>query len=198
MASPRKEPIEVNRKLAILGFREVGKTTLATQFAEGSSTNGAGVLGEYEPTIENTFRKTITIGRARFNTEIVDTAGMDEYSRLSRNASVGVHGYLLVFSTTSRSSFDKVRLINEVLLNMLGDALDVPRVLVGSKLDLQEQRQVNSEEGASLADEWGVPYWECSARANINVDKVFTAVVQEIEKDSGLLIEEKEEPCIII
>jgi len=33
---------------------------------------------------------------------------MDEHTRLSRNASVGVHGYLLVYSATSRLSFDKV------------------------------------------------------------------------------------------
>lgn len=66
----------------------------------------------------------------------------DEYSRLSRNASVGVHGYALVFSIVSRQSFDRISQINESLLNALGDAQDVPRVLVGSMRDLAEQRQV--------------------------------------------------------
>jgi Ras family protein len=64
----------------------------------------------------------------------------DEYSRPSRNALVGVHGYLMVYSTTSKASFEKVRLINDILLNMLGDTPDVPRVLVATMADLAEQR----------------------------------------------------------
>ncbi len=85
---------QVPRKIAILGFRMTGKTTLAIHFVEGR------FLERYDPTIENTFQKIVK-GRGlspklAFLTEIVDSAGMDEYSRLSRNASVGIHGYLLV------------------------------------------------------------------------------------------------------
>jgi Ras homolog enriched in brain len=72
-------------------------------------------------------------------------ASKDEYSRLSRNASLGVHGYLLVFSIVSRQSFDMIKQVNDSLLNTLGDAPDVPRVLVGSMKDLHEKRQVSYE-----------------------------------------------------
>lgn len=67
----------------------------------------------------------------------------DEYSRLSRNASLGVHGYALVFSIVSRQSFEMIQQVNDALLNTLGDAPDVPRVLVGSMKDLEDQRQVS-------------------------------------------------------
>lgn len=73
------------------------------------------------------------------------TSRQDEYSRLSRNASVGVHGYALVFSITSRETFERIEPINEALLNALGDAQDVPRVLVGSMKDLSHQRQVSMQ-----------------------------------------------------
>lgn len=69
----------------------------------------------------------------------------DEYSRLSRNASLGVHGYVLVFSIVSRQSFDMISHVNDSLLNTLGDAPDVPRVLVGSMKDLSAKRQVSYE-----------------------------------------------------
>lgn len=69
----------------------------------------------------------------------------DEYSRLSRNASLGVHGYALVFSIISRKSFETIQQVNDSLLNTLGDAPDVPRVLVGSMQDLGDQRQVSKE-----------------------------------------------------
>jgi GTPase SAR1 family protein len=53
-----------------------------------------------------------------------------------------VDGYVLVFSIISRQSFDRIKQINESLLSALGDAVDIPRVLVGSICDLNDQRQV--------------------------------------------------------
>ena len=56
-----------------------------------------------------------------------------------------MHGYALVFSITSRETFERIEPINEALLNALGDAQDVPRVLVGSMKDLSHQRQVSMQ-----------------------------------------------------
>jgi len=131
------EPTLVHRKIAVLGFRAVGKTSLTNAFVSGTFSDN------YDPTIENTHHKTIRFRKVHFATDIVDTAGMDEYSRLSRNASVGVNGYVLVFALTSRQSFEGLKHINESLLHTLGDALEVPRVLVGSMRDLSDQRQVS-------------------------------------------------------
>uniref|UniRef100_A0A7S4WBV1 Uncharacterized protein n=1 Tax=Ditylum brightwellii TaxID=49249 RepID=A0A7S4WBV1_9STRA len=139
MPNNRNDPALVHRKIAVLGFRAVGKTSLTNAFVNGTFSE------TYDPTIENTHHKTIRFRKVHFATDIVDTAGMDEYSRLSRNASVGVHGYALVFSIASRQSFDRITQISDSLLNALGDALEVPRVLVGSMRDLADQRQVNRQ-----------------------------------------------------
>ena len=82
----------------------------------------------------------MTIVGSPFSVEIVDTAGNDEYSRLSRNATVGVHGYILVYSTASRASLEKLRNVNKMLFNMLGNPPGIPRVLVATMLDAAEQR----------------------------------------------------------
>jgi len=118
---------------------------------------------------QSTFHKTIRFRRVHFATDIIDTAGMDEYSRLSRNASVGVHGYVMMYSITSLQSFQKISQINTTLLNMLGDAPDVPRILVGSMSDLQSERAVTTAQGQELADEWGVPFMECSSLKDENI-----------------------------
>jgi len=76
-------------------------------------------------------------GRVKFELEIVDTAGQDEYSRIPTEASIGVHGYILVYDVTSRTSFDQLRVINDRLLEAIG-ADAVPRVLVANKCDLKE------------------------------------------------------------
>jgi len=194
MAPSNSQPLVVHRKVAVLGFRAVGKSSLSTQFVQGT-------FGErYDPTIENTFHKTIRFRRVHFATDIVDTAGMDEYSRLSRNASVGVHGYVMVFAINNRQSFQKIRMINESLLNMLGDAPECPRILCGSMCDLEGQRAVTKQEAESLAEEWGVPYIECSSKTSENTRDVFHLLLSEIEKDGDLLTKENENlsSCIIL
>jgi len=154
---------------------------LSTQFVQGT-------FGErYDPTIENTYHKTIRFRRVHFATDIVDTAGMDEYSRLSRNASVGVHGYVMIFAINSRQSFNKIQQINEILLNMLGDAPDCPRILCGSMCDLTDQRQISKEEAQQLADSWRVPYIEVSSKTSENTRECFHLLLEEIEKDGDLL-----------
>jgi Ras family protein len=99
---------------------------------------------------------------------------------------------------TSRQSFDMIGLVNDALLNTLGDAPDVPRVLVGSMKDLSESRQVSHMEAQQLADVWGVPYLECSSKTGENVADVFHTLLKEIEKDDGLLTESGEGGCCIL
>mmetsp|Transcript_23444 Transcript_23444/g.33616 ORF Transcript_23444/g.33616 Transcript_23444/m.33616 type:complete len:191 (+) Transcript_23444:95-667(+) len=189
---PNRDPQLVHRKVALLGFRAVGKSSLTNAFVSGTFAE------TYDPTIEATHHKTIRFRKVHFATDIVDTAGMDEYSRLSRNASLGVHGYALVFSTISRQSFERIVDLNDTLLTTLGDAPDVPRVLVGSMKDLQDRRQVSSQEAQDLADSWGVPYVECSSKTGDNVSEVFHTLLKEIEKDEGLLAAQEEEGCVIL
>mmetsp|Transcript_312 Transcript_312/g.880 ORF Transcript_312/g.880 Transcript_312/m.880 type:complete len:199 (-) Transcript_312:499-1095(-) len=188
-----KEPPLVHRKVALLGFRSVGKTSIINSFMTGTFSD------TYVPTIETHYNKTLRFRKVHFSTDIVDTAGMEEYSRLSRNASLGVHGYALVFSIASKPSFVQISQLNELLINTLGDAPDLPRVLVGSMSDLSEQqRQVSYNEAQELATSWGVPYIECSSRTGENVADVFHTLIKEIEKDDGLLAEAGEGGCCIL
>lgn len=189
---PKNGPTVVHRKIAVLGFRGVGKTSLTNAFVSGTFTE------TYDPTIESTHHKTIRFRKIHFATDIVDTAGMDEFWRLSRNASLGVHGYALIFSVASRQSFDRITQINESLLNALGDAPDVPRVLVGSMCDLEDQRQVNRQEAQTLSDSWRVPYLECSSKTGENVAEVFHTLLKEVEKDDILLGDVAEGGCITL
>lgn len=48
----------------------------------------------------------------------------------------------------------------------------MPFLLVGNKSDLEDRRQVNTEEAKVRAEQWGVSYVETSAKTRANVDKV--------------------------
>ncbi|XP_019881664.1 GTP-binding protein Rheb homolog [Aethina tumida] len=166
------------RKLAIMGYRSVGKSSLSIQFVEGQ------FVDSYDPTIENIFTKTIRIESQDYELKLVDTAGHDEYSIFPSQYSINVHGYVLVYSITSMKSFEVVKKIHEKLLDITGKP-HVPVVLVGNKTDLHMERAISAEEGKRLADEWKAIFLETSAKQNASVSDIFQLLVTEIEKADG-------------
>ena len=42
------------------------------------------------------------------------------------------------------------------------------------------QKQVTSEEGQALADEYGIKFFESSAKQDINVEKAFITIATEV------------------
>jgi len=167
------------RRIAILGFRSVGKSSLTIQFVEGQ------FVDSYEPTIENTFNKTIKVRGQEYQLVLVDTAGQDEYSIFPTQYSMDIHGYVLVYSITDPRSLEVVQVIYDKLLDMTGK-INVPIALVGNKKDLQADRKISSEQGKKLADSWKAVFLEASAKNNDSVTDIFSAILAHIEKaDTG-------------
>ena len=59
-------------------------------------------------------------------------------------------------------------------------SVNIPRILVGNKCDLESKRQVSFEEGQKLADHYGVRFLETSAKDSKNVEKTFALITHEI------------------
>lgn len=58
----------------------------------------------------------------------------------------------------------------------------VNKILIGNKCDWEEKRAVSTAQGQALADELGIPFIEVSAKSNINVEKAFFSLAQDIKK----------------
>uniref|UniRef100_A0A8K9XIE8 GTP-binding protein Rheb n=1 Tax=Oncorhynchus mykiss TaxID=8022 RepID=A0A8K9XIE8_ONCMY len=159
-------PQPKSRKIAILGYRSVGKSSLTIQFVEGQ------FVDSYDPTIENTFTKMITINGQEYHLQLVDTAGQDEYSIFPQTYSIDINGYILVYSVTS----------NKRLVSYL---LNFPIMLVGNKNDLHMERVISCEEGKSLAESWNAAFMESSAKENQTAVEVFKRMILEAEKLEG-------------
>ncbi|XP_019383997.1 PREDICTED: GTPase RhebL1 isoform X1 [Gavialis gangeticus] len=156
----RAMPLVRYRKVVILGYRSVGKTSLAHQFVEGE------FLECYDPTVESTYNKMLVVGKDEFHLQLVDTAGQDEYTILPHSFVIGIHGYVLVYSVTSLRSFQVVKTLHNKLYESRGKTR-MPVVLVGNKADLSlESREVKTDEGKKLADSWGAIFLESSAKEN--------------------------------
>ncbi|KAG0260688.1 GTP-binding protein [Mortierella polycephala] len=154
-------------------------------------------VDSYFPTIERTFTKTLTFHGQPYEVELIDTAGQDEFSIFNGKHALDVHGYVLVYSVTSKLSFDMIGVIRDKILNFTGTDW-VPIVIVGNKTDLQGQRQVSREEGEDLAAKWKCLSCETSAKTNLNIGRAFELMIAEIEKSTESVPEEKQGECIIL
>ncbi|KAI9336694.1 ras family-domain-containing protein [Obelidium mucronatum] len=94
-------------------------------------------------------------------------------------------GFLLVYSITSRHSFEDISNFHAQILRVKDRDRYFPCVLVGNKCDLEQERAVSAQEGQTAAKQFGgVPFLEASARTRHNVDEVFYELVRQIRKEN--------------
>ncbi|CAH9125195.1 unnamed protein product [Cuscuta epithymum] len=89
-------------------------------------------------------------------------------------------GILLVYDVTDESSFNNIR---NWIRNIEQHASDnVNKILVGNKADMDEsKRAVPTFKGQTLADEYGIKFFETSAKTNMNVEEVFFSIARDIK-----------------
>jgi len=163
-------------KLVIVGGGGVGKSALTIQLIQNH------FIDEYDPTIEDSYRKQVSIDDEVCLLDILDTAGQEEYSAMRDQYMRTGQGFMLVYAITSRSSFDEIAAFHAQILRVK-DKDKVPMVLIGNKCDLEQERQVTSGEGNDLAKSFGCPFFETSAKTRINVEECFYGLVRQIRMD---------------
>ena len=164
-------------KIVIIGDSGVGKTNLVTRYTRNTfnpdSRNTIGV--DFCPHDLQLYGKTI---KAQF----WDTAGQEKYRALSSAYYKNSHGAIVVYDISKRESFENVS-------NWLGELMefgekDIVIVLLGNKTDLENERQVSTEEGLKLAQGHRIYFMETSAKTNQEgcVNKAFLILLEEIIK----------------
>ena len=162
-------------KLVVVGAGGVGKSALTIQLIQNH------FVDEYDPTIEDSYRKQVVIDGETCLLDILDTAGQEEYSAMRDQYMRTGEGFLLVFAVNNVKSFEDIHVYREQI-KRVKDAEVVPMVLVGNKCDLA-QWTVNTAEAKELAREFNIPFIETSAKTRMGVDDAFYTLVREIRKD---------------
>merc|ERR1712062_332566 len=101
-------------------------------------------MEEYDPTIEDSYRKQVNIDKEPALLDVLDTAGQEEYASLQDQWIREGDGYLLVYSIISKDSFDEVKLLYDKIVR-IRDTESFPWVLAGNKCDLSNQRTVTEK-----------------------------------------------------
>jgi len=162
-------------KLVIVGGGAVGKSALTLQLIQNVW------ISEYDPTIEDSYRKQVAIDGETCLLDILDTAGQEEYSAMRDQYMRTGEGFLCVYSITCRSSFEEVAAFREQIARVK-DEDRVPMVIAGNKADLESDRTVSAQEGADLARSFDCPFYETSAKTRVNVEEAWYRLVREVRK----------------
>jgi len=163
-------------KMVVMGGGGVGKSALTLRLI--SSDN---FLEEYDPTIEDSYRKQLSIDGETCVLDILDTAGQEEFSSMQEQWMRDGKGFMLVYNVTSRNTFDEVARLRDKILRTKEDER-IPIVLVGNKCDLSSERVVETKEGEELAKQWGVKFYETSAKLKLNNEICFHQLVRDMRK----------------
>ena len=163
----------LNLKIVLLGESYVGKTAIAKRYVEDSFDTSQ----EFQSTVGASFlSKTVTVENIQCDLAIWDTAGQEVYRTLTpmyyRDANLGI----IVFDITNMGTYEKVE---EWVSEVKNKSDGVVLILCGNKSDLQDQRQVNTNDAFILAKKLDIPYCETSARTGFGVNELFETVIQE-------------------
>lgn len=165
-------------KLVVVGGGGVGKSALTIQLIQSH------FVDEYDPTIEDSYRKQCVVDNEQVMLDVLDTAGQEEYLAMREQYMRTGEGFLLVYAINSRNSLEELQVFYEQI-QRVKDTENVPVLVVGNKSDLEIERQVSFEEGAAFAKSLGCPFLETSAKQRINVEEAFYGLVRTINT-SGL------------
>lgn len=179
-------------KLVVVGDGGVGKSALTIQLIQNH------FVEEYDPTIEDSYRKQVVIDGETCLLDILDTAGQEEYSAMRDQYMRTGEGFLLVFAVNEAKSFENVTQYRDQI-RRVKDSDEVPMVLVGNKCDLA-QRTVESRAILDASRSLGMPAVETSAKTRMGVDDAFYTLVREIRKhkEKQCIKPRKKRKCVII
>ncbi|KAF2078280.1 hypothetical protein CYY_000372 [Polysphondylium violaceum] len=161
-------------KVVMLGEGGVGKTSISIRFVSDR------FVTDYDPTVEDAYKKDYIIDGKEIKLEIMDTAGQEEYSSGVQDKSIRQgEGFVCVYSITSRESFQKIKDLRERVV-WAKDQDKIPMIIVGNKADIEKERQVSTAEGKALAAEFDCQFIETSAKTNSNIQQAIDLVLKEI------------------
>jgi small GTP-binding protein len=154
-------------KLILGGDGAVGKTSLVHRFVEDTfakdykSTIGTSIMKK-----ECNFKELESA--VRF--VIWDLAGQSQFQRVRKSYLANAEAGILVYDVTNRKSFENLKNWHNEIKKV---SPNISLILVGNKIDLEENREVESQEGNILADNLGLSYIETSAKTGENINDAF-------------------------
>jgi small GTP-binding protein len=159
-------------KIIAIGDGRVGKTSILRRY----------VHEEFDPKYVKTIGvshavKRVVIDDTEVTMTIWDTGGQELFDVVRPQYYRGAHGVLVIFDITNQESFEHL----EKWFNELDKSCgEVPKIILGNKIDLKDERCISSEAGEHAALQRGVKYFETSAKTGEHVIDVMEELAKLI------------------
>ena len=173
--------------LSVIGDFAVGKSSLINRY----------VNNKFEINIMGTAgldmkKKVININNEQVKICIFDSAGQERFRYIAKNQMKDADGILIIYDVTDRKSFNcAIKWLESIKKDKNELKFGINCVLIGNKIDLNNNIQVKKEEVLKIIENFNVSFFETSAKENINVQEAFENIIYDFYKKT--IEEEKKE-----
>ena len=170
-------------KILLIGDLGVGKSCVILRYVEGD------FPGNIMSSIGVDFKtKQIDYADRLVKMQIWDTAGHEKFRTITTSYYKSAHAIIILYDITQKTSFDHIKnWITEI--DKFGKQ-GVLKVIVGNKLDMENNRKITKEAAENLALKYGIKLWEVSAKDNTNIEEMFLDTIKTLlEKNSKIISE---------
>ena len=94
---------------------------------------------------------------------------------------------IIIYDVTNKESFDRINFWVKTINDNTDSDKKISRIIVGNKIDLENERQIPKEEGEKMAEAYSLKYFETSAKENIGINDFMKIFIKDI-------VNEKEKP----
>ena len=162
-------------KVLLLGDTTVGKTCFLMKYTDKTFQDvHISTIG-----LDYRLKSMVLKNGKNIKLQIWDTAGQDRFRAITKNYYKGANGIILIYDVTNPKTYDNVK--NWVTQIREEASPNVVVYLCGNKIDMKEERKVKEEDGKIMAEEFGFPFNETSAREGININETFEDLVERID-----------------
>ncbi|EAR87432.2 ADP-ribosylation factor(Arf)/Arf-like (Arl) small GTPase family protein (macronuclear) [Tetrahymena thermophila SB210] len=174
MQSDNIEVIEYPFQVVLIGDPGVGKTSFLIRFSEDQ------FLKNVNTSVGIDFRfRSLILQNKQIKLKIWDTAGQENFRSISKKYFQKADAVVIMFDITNNESFNNLGYWSKELNENCKD-INIPKILVGHKSDLNSKRTVLEEEIDDFVSSQNMEYIEASAKENTNVIMTFAKIGQKL------------------
>jgi len=161
-------------RLSILGSDAAGKSELGLSFTQDT------YCEDYDPTIDDAYRKRVKIDGREAVVDILDTSGQENWDCLRSAWYRRKRALMLVYAINNPESLNYLKGIHQEIISFYNGMRVPPLLLVANKSHLEDKygRELFSKAN-ELAEQWNcVEHMKTSAKISYNVKAAFANIVR--------------------